>query len=264
VLWIFGLLAGATAGSLSIGRLVWPDDVGSPFSTDATSIVPAQLPTWLAEHAPQVAMLVAAALVAVLGLLAASVVARGGITQATLELSRGRTASLGGIVRAGARWFWPFLGLLVLLGVVLAVVLGMVVLAALSLGSVGAVLAAGVLSVGVVASIVLAYAERSIVVYDLGPLAALQAGWRLFQAHTGASLLAWSLSVGLAFGAAMVATMAIATLLLFFGGLGLASVLATLGLLVLLAAVANTFFWSYWTLAYVRLEGDNEGQLAAP
>jgi hypothetical protein len=77
-------------------------------------------------------------------------------------------------------------------------------------------------------------------------------------------LLAWSLSVGLAFGAAMVATMAIATLLVLFGGLGLASVLAMIGLLVLLAAVANTFFWSYWTLAYVRLEGDNEGQLAAP
>jgi len=34
--------------------------------------------------------------------------------------------------------------------------------------------------------------------------------------------------------------------------------------LALLAAVANTFFWSYWTLAYVRLDANNDGQLAAP
>src|SRR5919108_270683 len=144
VLWIFGLRAGATAGSLSIGRLVWPDDVGSsfsagsslgadaaaasPFGAAAALISPAQLPAWLAEFAPQLAAIVATALVAILALLVASVIARGGITQATLELSRGRTASIGGIVRAGAHWFWRFLGLLVLLGIVLAVVLGMVVL----------------------------------------------------------------------------------------------------------------------------------------
>jgi hypothetical protein len=28
-----------------------------------------------------------------------------------------------------------------------------------------------------------------------------------------------------------------------------------LALLLLLAAIANTFFWNYWTLAYLRLSG---------
>ena len=52
--------------------------------------------------------------------------------------------------------------------------------------------------------------------------------------------------------------------LILVGGLGLITLATVIGVLVLLAAVANTFFWSYWTLAYVRLEADNEGQLAAP
>jgi len=298
-LWVFGLLAGVTAGSLSIGRVLWPDDpgalawpsaasplgwpvagspllsptpAGSPLLGQAPAGSPLLGPTaagssLLGQPADVTLLLVALgaiALLAGLGLLAASVIARGGITQATLELSRGEATSLRGTVRAGARWFWRFFGLLLLLGIVTVLVLASVVPAALRLGVVGAGLGAIALTAGVVASIVLTYAERSIVAHDLAPLAALGAGWRLFWTYPGQSLLAWSLSVGLAFGAAAAATLGLGMVLVLVGGLGLITLAAVIGVLVLLAAVANTYFWSYWTLAYVRLAADNEGQLAAP
>ena len=292
-LWVFGLLAGVTAGSLSIGRVLWPDDpsalvqppdaslfgwpgagsplpgqapAGSPLfgSAPAGSPLLGQLTSWPADVTLLLVSLGVIVLLAGLGLLAASVIARGGITQATLELSRGEATSLSGTVRAGARWFWRFFGLLLLLGIVTVLVLASVVPAALRLGVVGAGLGAIALTAGVVASIVLTYAERSIVAYDLAPLAALAAGWRLFWTYPGQSLLAWSLSVGLAFGAAAAATLGFGMVLILVGGLGLITVATAIGVLALLAAVANTFFWSYWTLAYVRLDANNDGQLAAP
>ena len=283
-LWVFGLLAGATAGSLSIGRVLWPDDpsalvwptdpssslgwpvAGSPLlgQPPAGSSLPDQLASWPADLSLLLVSLGVIALLVGLGLLAASVVARGGITQATLELSRGGATSLRGTVRAGARWFWRFSGLLLLLGIVTLLVLASVIPAALRLGVAGAILGAGVLTAGVVASIVLTYAERSIVAYDLAPLAALGAGWRLFRTYPGQSLLAWSLSVGLAFASAAAATLGLGLVIGLAGGLGLITVATAIGVLALLAAVANTFFWSYWTLAYVRLDANNDGQLAAP
>ena len=44
------------------------------------------------------------------------------------------------------------------------------------------------------------------------------------------------------------------TLLMFVDGLGVLTLLLLGAALLLMAAIANTFFWSYWTLAYVRLE----------
>lgn len=238
-LWLFGLLAGVTAGSLSIGRTSLP--------TSLTDLLP-PLPTVFELST----LIVAAALAAVL--LVISAVARAAITQATLELERGEGADAAGMLHAGARWFWRFLGLLVLLGLGGAAVVGLAALAAISLGTIGAVLSAVVMTVGVVASIVLTYAERATIAYDLAPRAALSHGWRLFQSRPGSSLLIWMLNVCLAFAAALLAMIGLGTLLMFVDGLGVLTLLLLGAALLLMAAIANTFFWSYWTLAYVRLE----------
>ena len=236
-LWILGLFAGVTGGTMSVGRMSLPSDA------DGT-VLARQVEQWLQANA---SVLVGLAVVgAATGLLLAvlSVIARGGITQATLDLQSGQPMSLRAAWRAGTRWFWRFLGLLVVLGVVAACVVGASVLAWLALGGIGVAFAAVTLTVGAIASIVLAYAERAIVSHDLGPLQALRYGWSIFERNVGASLLAWIVSVGISAVAGIAAGVAIAGL----------STVGVIVALIAIAAIANTFFWSYWTVAYLRLD----------
>jgi len=227
LLWVLGLFAGVTIGTLGVG--------GSALPLPTLG----QLQAWM----PALVQLELAIAGGALLLAVISTIARGGITEATLDAEAGESVSLVRALRAGTRWFWRFFFLLVLLSIVVAIVGGAVVLATTNLGPVGALLGALALTVGATLSVVLAYAERAIIALDLGPLAALRHGWQLFIEHLNQSLLVWLLSVLLAVGA---------------GGIvaGLASSLTLLaGIVVLVAgaAVANAFFWSYWTLAYVRL-----------
>ena len=127
----------------------------------------------------------------------------------------------------------------------------------------------GVLA-GVIVSIVVPYAQRAIAIHDVGPLAGLRDGWHVLRAHPRASLLVWLLNIGLTFGAGLAISVAMASVVLALaipavalwvafelsaptiGDLALAAFVA-LGVLLTLVSVANTFFWSYWTLAYLRL-----------
>jgi len=106
------------------------------------------------------------------------------------------------------------------------------------------VLSAILLTLGAVVSIVLVYAERAIVKRDLSLIAALRYAWRLFSEHRGASLLTWTLSV---LFAGLTAAIAGSMWLMFATATGIV-------LAVLLAAIANAFFWNFWTLAYLRLD----------
>ena len=123
-------------------------------------------------------------------------------------------------------------------------VVGGVALATSNLGVYGAVLSAMLLTVGAVVSIVLAYAERAIVAHDLGLIDALWYAWRVFSEHRSTSLLLWTISVLLAGLTAAIA-----------GSMWLTFATATgIVLAVVLAAIANAFFWNFWTLAYLRLD----------
>ena len=126
--------------------------------------------------------------------------------------------------------------------------------------------------VGLTLSIVVAFAQRAIVVENIGPLAALQSGWRLTRTHVGESLLTWLVNVGLAIATGITFGLGLVGALVLVGGIG-ALVFAVAGLtapsiayiglggLVLvvgvltLAGIANAFFWTYRTLAYLRLSG---------
>jgi hypothetical protein len=270
-LWVLGLFAGVTGGSMSLGRSSWPDwPAPAAWGADQQAILQ-RAEGWVAANLPLVIGLAIAGVLLGIALSVLSVIARGGITQATIDLQSGQPTSLGHAWRAGTRWFWRFLGLLILLAVLASVVVGSVVLAAMSLGGAAALFGAVSLTVGVVASIVLAYAERAIVIHDLGPIAALRHGWRVFSSHLSTSLLTWVVSLLLSAGAGAIAATAIGSLVLLFGGVGVALWLtsglsaalilnagvagaAVIALLIVLAAIANTFFWSYWTLAFMRLD----------
>jgi hypothetical protein len=119
-------------------------------------------------------------------------------------------------------------------------------------------------------SIVVAFAQRAIAIENVGPIDALRSGWHLARAHLGESLLTWLINVGLAIATALTALLGIGGALVLLGGMGWAlfSVagftaptiayigiggLAVLALLLTVAGIANAFFWTYWTLAYLRL-----------
>jgi hypothetical protein len=129
-----------------------------------------------------------------------------------------------------------------------------------------------VVAMALLLSVVVAFAQRAIAVENVGPVTSLRSGWSLMRAHLGDSLITWLINVGLtlAFGVACLA-----------GAIGLVVVLGGIGALVFAVAgfsaptiayfglgsivfvaialtiigIANTFFWTYWTLAYLRLSG---------
>jgi hypothetical protein len=127
-------------------------------------------------------------------------------------------------------------------------------------------------------SIVVAFAQRAIAVEDVGPVAALGSGWRLMRGHLGESLLTWLVNVGLALVCGIVCVAGVLGTLVVLAGVG-ALVFAAAGLtaplmgyigggalvflvgVLTLAGIANTFFWTYWTLAYLQLRG--RGAVAA-
>lgn len=128
------------------------------------------------------------------------------------------------------------------------------------------------LVVALMLSIVVAFAQRAIALENIGPLAAMRSGWQLAQAHLGETLLTWLVNLGLALASGIVlVTVALAALVLLAGvgavvvsvvGFSAPTVLyaAIAGILFLAAVltaagIANTFFWTFWTLVYLRLRG---------
>jgi hypothetical protein len=214
-----------------------------------------------------------------------SLIAQGGMARATSDLAQGQTISLGAAWHAGLQLFWRYAGLWLLLGlvalavaIVVAALVGIV--AALGTQSAGAAVGAGLVlglpalilgvAVAVVLAIVVPYAQRAIVVEDVGPISALRSGWHLLRANLGPSLLLWLLQVGLGLGAGLAVMVVFVPLVIVMGIVGVGiwaltgpgalliafgaiAALTLLAALLVLAAIANTFFWHYWTQGYVRL-----------
>jgi hypothetical protein len=127
---------------------------------------------------------------------------------------------------------------------------------------------------GSVLSIVLAYAQRAVVLDGAGAVDSIGAAFGLFRQKLGASLLVWLIGlalaigggIGLVIGAVILAlpTLLVAAILGFLAnlggvnGFGVGAVVLGLVLAVALivgGAALNTYMWHYWTLAYLRLTG---------
>src|SRR5688500_18914847 len=200
--------------------------------------------------------------------------------------------------RAGTRLAWRYAGLWLLLAAVaiaLVAVIGGTVAAGIGaaaatgaprvLWGIGALiaipfaLAAAV--AGIALSVTVAYAERAIYAEDAGPVEALKSGWRVLRGNLGASALLWLVNVALSIGVGIVVALGGMALvgvlgsagaalwfttgwswaLVAYGTAGLAAVIAVA---LVACAVVNTFFWNYWTLAYLRLAGRPLGGAAVP
>jgi hypothetical protein len=248
------------------------------------------LAAWALAH---VALIAAAAVVLFVFGLAVSLVAQGGMTEATVDLARHRPTSLGRAWRAGRRLFWRFLGLalvpltlVVVAGVVFTVGAALAVATSTLVGAEARVPVIGfwvllavtaivvVVGLAIALSIAVAYAQRVVVVEDVGFLAAVTRGWQVLRANLGSSLLTWLINLGLTFGAELALGVAMAVVLGLLVGIGLAiwsligfstvtAVYVALGTIVAFAlfwgmeAIVHTFLWSYWTLAYLRLTGSS-------
>jgi hypothetical protein len=295
-LWVLGLFAGGASGlSPTAGANLNLQVPGPPGpGTGGPDGVPADVAgaasaagRWVADNAGLLlAVFVVLALLA-LAWTVLSLIAQGGLAEATVDLAEGRETTLGRAWRTGLRLVWRYVGLyLILIGLAVLVALALAALVGLlvAVGSGGgggagvAVLLGFLLGVplvvfgvvaGVALGIVVTYALRAIAAEDTGPLAALGSGWRLLRRYPGESLLVWLISLALGVGAAVVVGLAVGVLvaplvLLGVGVWGVAGTGVTVGygvlagLLVLAAAAAvgavvNAFFWSYWSQAYVRL-----------
>ena len=293
-LWVLGLFAGGTAGaSFGGGGRGGGPPAATAWSSDPRRRRRPRCRRPLgADH---VGLIVAVAgLLALVGLalLVVSLIAQGGLAGATADFASGRSSSLGRAWRTGLHLFWRYAGLWLLLIAAVAPdrrVGGRLRGArrrpdrrrpacrlgrrARSPGGPGA--GRGRASPpGWWSSIVVPFAQRAIAVRDVGPLAALQDGWLVLRGHPGASLLVWLIDVALTVAAGLVITVAMVAAIVALGipaaalwavfelttptiaYLAIAAVVA-LGVLLTLISVANTFFWSYWTLAYLRLRSDH-------
>jgi hypothetical protein len=289
-LWVLGLLAGGAVGmpALRGSGANWRPSRGELDNLQpGLGRLAGDVEAWVLAN---LGLVIGAAVVVVLlgvAVLALSFVAQGGLSRATADLAEGRPTSFGRAWSAGRRLFWRYVGLAALLALAtlaVAAVIGGVVSLAFGLGEafgprlvtialaivigVPLVLAAAVGAVG--ASIVVAYAQRAIAIENVGPLAALAIGWRVLRSHLGESLLVWVINLGIALAAGTALAVGVGLLVAVLGGLGAllwwlaglgaalvgyaaVAVLAVVAIGLVLAAISNTFFWSYWTLAYLRL-----------
>jgi hypothetical protein len=248
--------------------------------------------SWITSH---LGLIIAAILLLLLiGLVftVISAIAQGGLTRAMAEQNAGRPTSLGWAWGQGVRLVWRYLGLMLVLwiiGLAVLAVLGLAVFSAVTsqVGSgraprleliFGMILAAIplllVLAIlGIVLGVIVTYAQRAIALQDVGPLAALGTGWSLVRRRPLDSLLVWLFYIVLTIGMGIVVVIGLVALAVPFGIVGAIAwgvgggfngpfflflvgvgIIASLAL-ILLAAFANTYFWTYWTLAYLRLGG---------
>lgn len=281
-LWLLALFAGLPLGNCGANNLgrVNRGRGSSSGSLDTSSVRQAadDILGWLGDHAGLVTAVAIAAIVLALVRFGIGIVAQGGLTRATLELASGREATLAQAWAAGLATFWQFLRLRLLAGILtvpLAVFGGVVgVLLVRGAGAGGAAFFIGLgglagLLVGVPFGVVLSFAMRALVTEEVGAVDAIRAGWRIFRAHIGQSLMVCL--INFAFTASIMIAAIVASLLVILplvgigivigstlGAPGLIPYLAFTGSLaiaafLLLGAITSSFSWHFWTLGYLRL-----------
>jgi hypothetical protein len=289
-LWILGLFAGGTLGSFGGSPMQWRGGGREAAQLPPGLVGPGEdVARLLTANVGLVIAVAALAVVLGLALLVVSLISQGAVVRAAADLELGHASSLRLAWRAGVHLFWRYVRLtlaLVGLAVAVAAAVGVVAVvliapvaawqgaaAALPLGLLLAVVLVPAMIVGGIAlSIVVLYAQRAIALDEVGAIESLRLGWRTLRGHLGESLLVWVIAAGLgiAAGVALFALFLVAAAVV--GGVGfgvwtlvgahpLTFAYAAVGVLAMLVAgaavvgIANTFFWNYWTLAYMRLHG---------
>lgn len=285
-LWFFGFFAGSAFFNFPSG--------GGNFDTDdfdrsgaGASALAAQVGPGVFDNAALIVGLVVLVILLVLLFIVMSIISQGALSESVAAIDRGEGRRFGSTFRAGLRNFWRVLGyyvlffligigLLVAIGVPVALVIGGTFAATQSTGAriIVAVLAglaaiALLILIFIPLHIISQYALREVVVHRARVFGSVGSGYGVFRRNLGRSLLLWLIHIGLmiGIGIALVVAVLLVGLVLFIPTIALAlaeyttaaivaGVIAGLILLPILlvaSGAAGTFGHSFWTLAYLRL-----------
>jgi hypothetical protein len=266
-----------------------PGGVGAP----GTRQPPPQVAQFFQDNAGLVAAIIVIALLVAVAWFLLSCVTAGALVRASAEHDAERPFGLGPAWRAGLGTFWPILalrllglavGLVALVLVGLLALLGYLAYAGGQGGLLAVIVVVGVLFVialipfGILAGIVLILATRSAVLEQRRPIAALGRSLHLLGDRLGRTLLVWLIQLALSIGVGIAVLLVLGIVAALLGGLVLAAGLAAgqgaavvvgvpvglvlLAALILVGGVTGSYFSTYWTLAFRRLELDAPPQAA--
>jgi hypothetical protein len=296
-LWVLALFAGSASGTCNSGggsfNPVVPNNANGSngFGETLSQTQIDQAVRSIQEYLPQiVGALIGIAIVGLFILIPfwlLSIACKAALIFGGAEAAAGRPVPLGKSWRDGST-FRRMLSLELLLFVLGAVVFGTIAaFAAVSLTSQPLLSGAwlsylfgllGVVAlVGIVASVlgvIVAYAQRAIVLEAAGAIESLRMGYNLVRRNLGNSVILWlialALSIGggiaLVFGLIVVAIPAViaggilALLVNAVGGSGIWALVVVCIIVLFVAALVggaalNSFLWHFWTVAYLRLTG---------
>jgi len=287
-LWLLGLFATEGGCSFSGGSPNFSYSFGGGSGGDPLSHRASEFGDWIVNNWPFLAALIFGLVALGIALWVISIIATGGLIAGSEAAHTGASSGLGAAWSRGVHSFWRLFGMWILvLAVVLVVILVLVLAIGLPLGvalargaHVGtgeiiaivlAVLALALVAIplAIVAQVVLTWASRSLVLEGTGPLDSISAGWRVFRANVGTSLMVWLINVGITIAAGLallvpLVLVAIPVGFVIYGtgtdGTGVAvwAIIALVGvvavaILALFKAGFTTFSTAYWTIAYRNL-----------
>ncbi len=285
-LWFFGFFAGGT-GTNFVGNV---PSGGGNFNLDdfqrSGAGLTAQVGQGLSETVVILGIVVVVLLIALFFIIL-RIISQGALADSVVAIDRGQGRRFGSAFSSGTSNFWRVLGyyivfflvalgLLVVIGIPVALLIGGTFAATQSTGArvsvavvVGILAVLSLIVVFIPLSIIGQYALRDIVVRRERVLGSVGSGYNLFRQNIGRSLLLWLIQLGISIGIgiAFILLLLIVGLILFIPTIALAvagystaaiiaGVIAGLILLPLLLVATGaigTFSHAYWTLAYLRL-----------
>ena len=290
--WVLAVLGGADVSMGGGGSYNSSGFGGSPTGTAGPTgppgAAPGQLGRLLADNLGLLLSVVLIALLLAVAWFLLSCITTGGLIRASAEHDAERPFGFGAAWRAGLGTFWSILGLRLLafaVALLALVVVGLLVLVgylALAGGAapvpvaivvvMGVQVLGAVIAAAVLLGVVLILATRSAVLEQRGPIAAFGRGVHLLWTRPGRTLLTWLIQVALGIAAAIVVAIplvvavgVVAVLVLVTArqaGVGAAVLIGLpLGLVILaallvLGGMSGSFFSTFWTVAFRRLEVD--------
>jgi membrane-anchored glycerophosphoryl diester phosphodiesterase (GDPDase) len=287
-LWVFGFFAG---GSTSFNVPTNVPTGGGNFNTDdfqsSSSMVSALQVGQGLGTGGLIAGLVIVAVIIALFFIFMAIISQGALADSVAAIDRGDRRGFGVAFRSGMGNFWRVLGyyvvffliaigLLLVIGIPVALVIGGTFAATQSVGAritvsvvVGILAVLALIVVFVPLSIIGQYALREIVVRRERVLGSVGTGYGIFRRNIGRSLLVLLIQFGISIGIAIAFLLAllivglvlfIPTIALAVAGYSTAAIIAgviagviLLPLILVATGAIGTFSHAYWTLAYLRL-----------
>jgi hypothetical protein len=292
-LWLLAILGGADVGSCSPG---FNGNYQQNFNSAQRGNQSAQqFGQFINDNLGLILVIAGIALLVAVAWWLLSCITTGALVRASAEHDAERPFRLGWAWRTGLATFWTIvrlrlLGLLVSLAAV-AVIGLFALLGFLSYGAgqpaalavvvvVGVLVLIALIPFAILTGILFILATRSVVLEQRVAIPALSRALQLMRARFGRTLLVWLIQVGLSIAAALAALIPFIVLALILGGLTFAAfavaggagaiVVGVPAALVLIAAglvvagITGSYFSTYWTLAFRRLELDRPPAPAWP